>query len=381
MRIIPIASGKGGVGKTLLAANLAIALAKAGNKVYLADLDLGGSNLHLVLGIRGVSTGIGLFINDNKISFQDIILPTEYENLLFIPGDSEIPGIANIKSSQKNMLIRRLSALEGDYLILDLGAGTSYNIIDFFLMSGRSLVITTPTPTATVNAYLFLKNAMFRIIDSNLKKGTPGKEFIDTVRKEGNSLQRIYIPKLLERIAEIDKDGYEKCMNGISKFHPRLVLNMLEDPKDAEIAIKLRRSCLQYLGADVEHMGIMYRDELQDVALNSKLPIIIYKPQSVLSQAIYRLADKIEQLVYENDSPINKMELDQSYDSAESEAEHDFDMKMSYVEDLLHSGTLTMGDLTETVKSQQWEINQLKKENNLLRTKLAKAVKKGFDLR
>jgi flagellar biosynthesis protein FlhG len=380
VRIVPIASGKGGVGKSLLAANLAIALSQAGKNVYLADLDLGGSNLHLILGMRGVSTGIGVFLNDRTVKFNDIIIPTEYKNLKFIPGDSEIPGIANLKSSQKNKLIRRLASLEGDFLILDLGAGTSYNIMDFFLMSGRGLIITTPTPTATVNAYLFLKNTMFRIIDSSFKKGTPGREFIDSIRKEGNALQRVYIPNLLNRIREIDEESSFKCSESIQKFHPRLVLNLLEDPKDAEIAVKLRRSCLQYLGVDVEHLGIMYRDDLQDVALGSKLPIIIYKPKSVLSQAIYRLADKLIQLEHENDSPINKADMDQSYESAESEAESDFGFKMSYVEDLLHSGTLSMGDLTETVKSQQWEINQLKKENNLLRTKLAKAMKQGFTL-
>ncbi|NBQ39078.1 MAG: MinD/ParA family protein, partial [Alphaproteobacteria bacterium] len=64
MQIIPIASGKGGVGKSLVAANLAIALAQAGKNVVLADLDLGGSNLHLILGLRGIPVGIGTWIND-----------------------------------------------------------------------------------------------------------------------------------------------------------------------------------------------------------------------------------------------------------------------------------------------------------------------------
>ena len=55
----------------------------------------------------------------------------------------------------------------------------------------------------------------------------------------------------------------------------------------------MRRSCQQYLGYDLEHLGVIYRDEIQDIALGARLPIVLYKPQSVLSQAIYRIADKI----------------------------------------------------------------------------------------
>lgn len=132
MRILPIASGKGGVGKSLVAANLSIALAQSGKKVVLADLDLGASNLHLILGVRAVQQGIGTFLTNAEIEFEEVILPTDYPNLRFIPGDAEIPGMANLKSSQKAKLIRKLRTIEADYIIIDLGAGTSYNTLDFF---------------------------------------------------------------------------------------------------------------------------------------------------------------------------------------------------------------------------------------------------------
>jgi hypothetical protein len=138
MHIVPIASGKGGVGKSLVAANIAIALAQQGKRVVLVDLDLGGSNLHLILGIRGSSPSLGSFLGDKKQKFESIIQETDIRNLRFIPGDAEIPGLANINSSQKKSLIRRLSRLDNtDYVILDLGAGTSQNILDFYLMSGQ----------------------------------------------------------------------------------------------------------------------------------------------------------------------------------------------------------------------------------------------------
>lgn len=88
--------------------------------------------MHLILGVRAVQQGIGTFLTNAEIEFEEVILPTDYPNLRFIPGDAEIPGMANLKSSQKAKLIRKLRTIEADYIIIDLGAGTSYNTLDFF---------------------------------------------------------------------------------------------------------------------------------------------------------------------------------------------------------------------------------------------------------
>lgn len=382
MQVLPIASGKGGVGKSLVSANLSIALAQAGKRVVLADLDLGASNLHLILGIRAVKQGIGTFLTNPDIDFESIILPTEYPNLLFIPGDAEIPGMANLKSSQKAKLIRKLRSLDADYLIVDLGAGTSYNTLDFFLSSSMGIIVTSTTLTATLNAYLFLKNAVFRLMGSAFKKSSPAGEFIDNLRREGTSLQKVYIPKLLERIRQEDPESYELFSRSMNSFHPLLVLNMLEDPEESKKAGRIRRSCKQYLDVDMEHLGVLYFDHLQEVALSSRIPIIAYKPNSVLSQGIYRLADKLIQRHGDDESPLELEtdQMEQSYQIAEMEAEIDFESKINDMENLLHSGALTRGDLIDTIRSQQYEINTLRKENQLIKSKLLKAAEQGFRL-
>lgn len=378
MQILPIASGKGGVGKSLVATNLAIALAQAGKRVVIADLDLGGSNIHLMLGQMGISQGIGTFLTDQDVDINDIIFPTDYKNLLFIPGDTEIPGTANLKSSQKQKLIRRLRNLDTDYCIIDLGAGSNYNTVDFFLISGQGIIVTDPTPTANLNAFLFLKNVIFRIMNSVFKKNSPAYGYIEKLKKSGSPFQKVYIPKLIAYIKEHDTESYENFRKRITNFRPKLILNMLEDPKDGNKAGKLRRSCKEYLDIDVEHLGIIYRDSLQDVALQSRLPIIIYKPQSVLALAMYRISDKLLTEYSEAPGPMDFEEIEESYHEAEMEAEVDFDTKMRYMEDLLHAGALTGGDLIETIKTQQYEINQLKKENNFIKSKLVKAINAGF---
>ncbi len=378
MRIVPIASGKGGVGKSLVAANLSIALGQAGKRVVLADLDLGASNLHLIHGVPAPKAGIGTFLSGAAGKFENVVLDTDYENLRFVPGDAEIPGLANIKQSQKNQLVKRLLSLDADYLVLDLGAGTSSNILDFFLMSSQGLVVTAPTLTATLNAYLFLKNAVFRLLYASFGQRSKGYEYLESLRRDGASLQKAYIPAILEEVRKVDPERWAVAVERMSRFRPRLLMNMLEDPKDAEKALKIRRSCKEYLNIEIEHLGVLYRDELQDIALGSRCPIIRYKPQSVLSQGLYRAADKLVSMEGEADAPLSLAELEGSFQTAELEAESDFGAKMAYVEELLSSGALTTGDLVETVRSQQFEIDKLRRESQFLKYKLARAIGQGF---
>jgi flagellar biosynthesis protein FlhG len=378
MRIIPIASGKGGVGKSLVAANLAVAFAQSGQRVVLADLDLGASNLHLVIGQQAPKTGIGTFLNDTKSNLEQALIQTSIPNLRFLPGDTEIPGSANIKALQRNALIKRLTKLDADILIIDLGAGSHQFILDFFLLSSHGIVVSAPTVTATLNAYVFLKNSVFRLMYSVFKKGTKAYDYLEKIRKDGTGLQRLYIPKILEGVKKVDKESYKIFKEKIDHFHPRLIMNMIDDPKDADVAMKIRRSCEEYLGLNIEHLGIIYRDTIQDTALSSRMPVIVYKPQAIISQAIYRIADKILQSDDESDFVLDESEIENSFQEASIEAEVDFNNKMEYVEELLHSGALSQGDLIETVKSQQFEIVKLKKENNFLKHTISKAITQGF---
>ena len=371
MQIIPIASGKGGVGKSLLSANLAIALGQAGKKVILADLDLGASNLHLVIGQISPKVGIGTFLSGEH-KFEEIIQPTDYPNVSFIAGDTEITGLSALKIYQKNSLIKHFNSLDADYLIIDLGAGTHLTILDLFLLSPQGIVVTAPTVTATLNGYLFLKNAVFRLMAATFKKGTKAAEYLDKLRADAASLQRLYIPKLVEALEMVDPENAHKFKERLKQFKPRLIVNMIDEPKDADKAQKIRRSCQQYLGIEVESLGVMYRDALQDRALSSRLPVIIYKPQAVLSQAIFRVAEKILQ------SETSKFDDDTTFEMASEEAVDDFSAKMSYVEDLIGTGALSTSELAEIIKTQQYELNQLKNENIMLKSKILRSAEQGF---
>ena len=378
MQTIAIASGKGGVGKSLIAANLAIAMAQAGKAVILADMDLGGSNLHLILGEQTGTRGLGTFLNNGKTSIDSVIYPTAWKNLRFIPGEAELPGAANIGLPVKKRLMRALGTLNADFLILDLGAGTSHNTIDFFLLSGCGVLVATPSLTSTLNAYLFLKNAVFRILGTSYAKKSTVYYYMEDLRKDGMSLQKIHLNRLLDSIRTISPETYSTYQEKISRLRPRLIMNLLDDPKDVSRNQRLRISARDYLGITMESLGVIYRDQMQDSALRSLLPIVSYKPQSVLSQAIYRIADKIIELEVDNSGPLTNIDADDSFKEAVLEAEADFNFKVSSLEELLHSGALTQGDLVETIRTQQMEISALKKENRFLKKKIVEAAEQGF---
>ncbi len=381
MQIIPIASGKGGVGKSLLSANLAIALGQAGKKVVLADLDLGASNLHLQIGHNVKNSSIGTYLTE-KTAFKSIIEPTEYENVSFIAGDSQIPGLTSLKAVQKAKLVRNFHSIDADFLILDLGAGTHQIILDMFLQSPQGILVTSPTVTATLDGYLFVKNSVFRLMYTTFKKGTPGCAFLDSLKKDSDKMKSLYIPKLIEALRRVDSANTELFLSRLKQFRPRLVINMIDDPKDAEKAQRIRNSCSQYLGLELEYLGLIYRDQLQDKALSSRLPVIVYKPYSVLSQAIYRIAEKViasEPRKFDDDFTYGT-DAAASFGQADEDAAEDYELKLSGIDDLVGSGQLSNGELIEMIKTQSYELTQVRKENLLLKSKIVKAAQQGFKL-
>lgn len=139
--LIPVAGGKGGVGKSVLSLNLAVTLAQQCKKTILVDLDLGGANLHTLLGLKNNQAGIGTFITKQETDFSNLLQATGIPNLQFIAGDCLYPGVANMDFFTKCKIIRNLQSLDADYVLLDLGAGSTYNIVDFFITTNDGIII------------------------------------------------------------------------------------------------------------------------------------------------------------------------------------------------------------------------------------------------
>ena len=170
MRVISVGGGKGGVGKSVVALNLAVELARSGRKTVLVDLDLGAANLHTLLGLSTSPGGIGSFLYRTQgRCLADFAMETGVRNLRFISGDGLIPGIANLEHVRKLKILYGLRSLNADCAVLDLGAGTHFNVVDFFSITRSGVVVTLPEPTAVMNAYEFLKNVTYRMIEREFR--------------------------------------------------------------------------------------------------------------------------------------------------------------------------------------------------------------------
>ena len=157
-----IGGGKGGVGKSFVAGNLGILLAQRGFRVILADLDLGGANLHTWLGVNTPEQGVSEFVDRQVEQIHELLIPTSIPQLRLISGARDGVEIANLKHTQKMRFLMALKRLDTDFIIMDLGAGTAYNTIDFFLLAEKQLMVVIPEPTSIENAYRFLKNSFYR---------------------------------------------------------------------------------------------------------------------------------------------------------------------------------------------------------------------------
>ncbi|MDA3851340.1 MAG: AAA family ATPase [Spirochaetaceae bacterium] len=175
-KIIPFVSGKGGVGKNLLRANIGIELSRQGKTVILADLDFGAANLHTLLGMKNNREGLGSYLSIKNESLERFVCPTDYKRLYLIPGDELMSGMANHPYFMKKKLIKELKELTADYVLLDLGAGTNFNVVDYMLISNNPFIIITPDPPSILNAYGLIKNGLYRRLLRYLPSNSTNRE-------------------------------------------------------------------------------------------------------------------------------------------------------------------------------------------------------------
>ena len=142
-KIWAFGGGKGGVGKSFVAGNLGILLAQNGHSVILADLDLGGANMHTWLGVNSPTKSISEFIEREEQDIKNLLIPTDIPSLNLLSGAKDGVEIANMKHTQKRRFITALRQWYADYIVIELGAGTVYNTIDFLVYAPPRLLLSS----------------------------------------------------------------------------------------------------------------------------------------------------------------------------------------------------------------------------------------------
>jgi flagellar biosynthesis protein FlhG len=145
-------------------------MARLGHRVILVDGDLGGANLHTMMGLRYPQATLEDFLLRKTARLEDVVLPTPIPGLGLICGADDFLGAANPTYSQKMRLFKHLEELPADFVFIDLGAGTSFNTLDFFNFSPGKIAVFTGYATALQNVYGFIKCALFRKISREFAK-------------------------------------------------------------------------------------------------------------------------------------------------------------------------------------------------------------------
>ena len=331
--IIAVGGAKGGVGKSALAANLAVGLALLGQKVVLADLDLGGADVHLYLGVKSLPKTWNDFLDKKVNSIEGIMTRTPYEGLKLIGGDSSRLGSENLPYSQKRKIMRHLREMEGDYLILDLGGNSSYNALDFFLFADLKIVISGTEPASILDSYSFVKVSVYRLLERFFSEHKSFKDLVQKIKNGSLGQSKdLSLDSIFKEVRERDASAHDKLKDRYDRFCVSLVVNMAENRKDFQIAESMQRVLKEKCFLDVGILGTMPFDKLARRAARSFTPIIVEYPRSQPSKAIHQM---LAAILLDRDQSLDRDDLLQKTNLMRSEAK-----------DQIRSETMTLDGLT-----------------------------------
>ncbi|MDF1550049.1 MAG: P-loop NTPase [Bacteroidales bacterium] len=305
--IIPVASGKGGVGKSIISANLAISIANLGHSTVAIDLDLGGSNLYSYLGLENIYPGIGDYLVTKKGKLTDYLVPTNFPNLQFLAGERRVAFMANMPHAQKVKLIKEIKNISADYILLDLGAGTTFNTLDYFELSSNGIVISTFERPSIINTLSFIKNFIYRIVQKEIRNNNKISVAIDELSKNYIEDDLLLLSTINNLIKEMDAELALKIEEKCNTFHPRIIFNMGEHPDDLTIINALEKSVKKILSIDLCFFGYIFYDKYVKLSASGNQVLLEKYPECTASLGITQIARRI--IKYKNQNIENSSKL------------------------------------------------------------------------
>ena len=293
-KILAIGGGKGGAGKSVISTIMAFWLARMGNRTVLMDVDLGGANLHTLLGIKSPDRTLNDFITRKFGELEDICIDTSEKNLRLISGASDVLSLANPHFSQKIKLMTHLSRLDADYVVLDLGAGTSFNVLDFFLIAHKKIIVLTPEPTSIQNAYIFVRNAVYRKLSRLSGKNPSLQALIKIAMDPKNVLQIRTIKELFQFIEESDETNIiEVLKKEIGDMHLGVVTNKVRNEKEENAGRIVQIVAEKYLTITSTELGCVSYDSHIHTMVSDMVPLINLDQSSQAFGNVYEIANKL----------------------------------------------------------------------------------------
>lgn len=287
-QIWAVAGGKGGVGKSLLASSISISLARSGHRVVAIDLDLGGSNLHTTLGVDLPKQSLSDFFSGRVNQLEKCIVSSGIPRLDLISGAQDAVGVTQIGLQHKVKLLEKINELDTDYVVIDLGAGTSYNTLDFFLFSDLGFIVLLPEPTSIENAYRFIKSSYYRRLwhSRHIREIRPLIE----IAMDSKNTKGIKSPAdLFQEVSKNYPEAGIRLKQEIQKFRPKLIVNQARTQADIDIGFSVKAVCKKYFGVDLDYVGYLDYDSAVWQSVRRKRPLMIEFPNSKLVSSVDRI--------------------------------------------------------------------------------------------
>jgi flagellar biosynthesis protein FlhG len=280
--LIAFAAGRGGTGRSLIAANVAVYLAQTGKKVVVVDADPAGGPLHQLLGAARPQRGYGEFLRGRAASLTELIVDTPVSGVRLVAGESTTFGSMKAKQTAKTTLIA-LRQLEADYVVADLGMADSAATIDLWLAADIPVVVTLPDPASIEATYRFIKSAFMRKL-----RTTRGLERL-IVNQTGPPPAAVDLYR-----ANRDSGGpAQRLKDEIGRFRPKFIVNQTRALADLKLGVWMSAAAQRRLGHTFEYLGHVESDETVWLAARRRRPLVAEYPESKVAKNIERIARRL----------------------------------------------------------------------------------------
>lgn len=298
---IAVGGGKGGVGKSFVAANLAIALARLGAarqvRVVAVDLDLGGSNLNLFLGEPLPSREVSDFLDGRVDDLGVITQSTRLPNLRYVAGSFDTLTAVDPLRGRKLDLVRALVGLEATVVILDLPAGSAPSTLDFFFLGNVKIVVTNPESVAYHNAYGFLKNYLLRRLLTEFRDRT---EVMTTILDRYRALpgdEDVADRTVTGLVADLRREhpDVRDEVAGILEYDaPLLVLNRVRRRRERASLDRFRAVVERNLGLHCPALGTIPEDRRVAASVRDARPFLLAHPRHPIARRFEQWAERLD---------------------------------------------------------------------------------------
>jgi flagellar biosynthesis protein FlhG len=286
-RVVAIGGGKGGVGKSLVAANVGIFLATLGKRVILVDAAFGAANLHIFAGVPRPSRSLSETLVAGGPRLAELAVPTHVPGVKLIGGVYDPPWVAEPSTAQVNNLADQLHQLPADWVVVDLGPGIASPTLELFLSADVQIIVAVPDPTSIELMHRFAKAVFLRSLQrrglSHLARAVSG-----TPRQlEGGtpSALEVYLGASSARAADVDE-----LRDAILSFSPHLVINSARSKSDMELGRAVASAARRRLGTPIRYLGHLEYDEAVWASTRRRRPLLIEHPETRIAKCFERLA-------------------------------------------------------------------------------------------